>query len=487
MNQRRRISRKQKRARHRNKQQALKAARHLTLGDQHDEDRKAAEAIRQYPNVPRPKQPPFPREREFGFVGHYLNDGFVSQEAETFEAMNVAWKKDAWYWRHDKRGNREPRREDTGIVETNASFSSGLAQVVAKIVEAGELKVAQELVQAAGEAGMAELKNRTGYEPAYLALHPDARGTLSFHFGLWPVDREQRCLIGRSGGGKPGRRGLRTLGHAFICVLRHHNAIGLPERLVQRPKKNLAERDSDDWAVAVAMDRKLRDGLMKLPNGKELLELADELQKAAAKDWLERFGTGAACVAALKQEAEELAKAQKRRKLAAERLVQKKTRRLEEEKLALEVQLEKEKTTAAIMRAKLSEQGNAIKVALRNMGETSETNESEQGNLLIQRSARMAVERNQAGDRVRRVQKELQEVRTRLTGAEEQVTALEAEVTTLRRIKKVARRFFKEILTKPAELRGKAAKIFGHLADLLGFGPDEVNHAITGKSDWPSK
>lgn len=467
MNKRRRISQKQKRARYRNEQQARKAARHLKMGDDHDSDRKAAEAIRQYPNVPRLKQPPFPRERELGFVGHYLAGGFVAQEAEAFEAMNVAWKKDAWYWRHDKRGNRQPRREDTGIVETNASLSSGLAQVVAKIVEAGELKLAQQLAQAAGEAGMAELKKRTGYEPAYLALHPDARGTLSFHFGLWPVDRGQRCLIGRSVGGKPGRRGLRTLGHAFISLLRHDAAIGLPENVVRRAKKNLAERDSDDWAVAVAMDRKLRDELMKLPNGKELLEQADELQKAAAKDWLERFGTGAAGVAALKQEAEDLAESLGRRKLAAERLVQKKTRRLEEEKLALEVQLEKEKTTAAIMRAKLSEQGNAIKVALRNMGETSETNESEQGNLLIQRSARVVVERNQAGDRVRRAQKELQEVRTRLTGAEEKVTALEAEVTILRRIAEAAMKLVEVLSAKALNLGKKASRLLEELSALL--------------------
>ena len=182
MNQRRRISRKQKRARYRNQQQALKAARHLTLCDQHDEDRKAAEAIRSFPNVPRPQQSPFPREREFGFVGHYLSGSFVPQDAEAFEKMNVACKRDAWYWRHDKRGNRKPRQQDTGLVETNVSLSCGLAQVAAKLVEEGGLKLVQKLVQAAGEAGLAELKNRTGYEPAFLALHPDARGTLSFHF-----------------------------------------------------------------------------------------------------------------------------------------------------------------------------------------------------------------------------------------------------------------------------------------------------------------
>jgi hypothetical protein len=464
MNQRRRLSRKQKRARHRNKQQALKAARHLTPGDQHDEDRKAAEAIRQYPNVPRLKQPPFPREREFGFVGHYINDGFVSQEAEAFEAMNVAWKKDAWYWRHDKRGNREPRREDTGIVETNASLSSGLAQVVAKLVEGGELKVAQELAQAAGEAGMAELKNRTGYEPAYLALHPDARGTLSFHFGLWPVDREQRCLIGRSAGGKPGRRGLRTLGHAFICVLRHHDAIGLPEDLVRRAKKNLEERDSDDWAVAVAMDRKLRDELRKLPNGKELLAQADEFQKAAARDWLERFYATGEGVAMLKAERDKALEKLRRRKVAAERLARMRTRRLEEQKLKLEVQAKNDRQAAYAMSNKVAEQTNAIKTALCHMGVDSEKAGSESCAVLVQKSEQVMKALNQAGQDLHAAQSELNERKTRLDAANERITGLESE---LKKLKKLAGNLVDELRAKSVKLRTKAADLLSRLSEHL--------------------
>jgi hypothetical protein len=481
MNHKRKISRKQKRVRHQSRKKAVRAARHLTLGDQHDIDRRAAEAVRMFPSVPRLKQTPFPLEREFGFAGHYIDGVFVVQAADAFVAMNVTYKEDAWYLRHDKRAGRKPRRKDTGIIETNVSVSCGLAHVLASFVEAGELKLAQNLAHSAGEAGMEELKRRTGYDSAFMALHPDAYGTLSFHFGLWPVDREKRCLIGRSEGGTRGRRGLRSLGHAFISILRHHGAIGLPENLIRRAEKNITHRDPDDWAVANAMDCKLRSELMKLPDGKQILERADEFQKAAAEEWLERFYTTAGGVELLKAERDDAVKKLRRRKVAAERLARMKSRRMEEQKLALEDQAKSDRQAADRMSNKVAEQTNAIKTALCHMGVDSEKAGSESCAVLVQKSEQVMKALNQAGQDLHAAQSELNERKTRLDAANERITGLESELKTL---KKLATNLVDELRDKSVKLRRKAADFLSRLSELLGKRTDvEHGQGLTSMDD----
>ena len=137
---------------------------------------------------------------------------------------------------------------------------------------------------------------RTGYQPGYLSIHPDAEGTLSTHYGSWTVDTKQRKLLGISATGKRGRKGPKNLGSSFISILRHDRAIGLPAELTRMPKKNLEERDPLDWAISNEMDRIVKEELVKLPNGQELLTLADEYQREAAKDWLRRYRTSKAGV-----------------------------------------------------------------------------------------------------------------------------------------------------------------------------------------------
>jgi hypothetical protein len=330
-----RISKKQKRVKATNRKTAARVSRHLVMGDQHDNDREAAARIRAFPVVPKLEQAPFPHERKVGFVGHFINGEFCVQGPANFEKMNVACKANAWYWRHDPRGNREPRLKISGIVETNVAISAGLAHVLADMAKEEKFDDVRRLTLCAGKAGMEEFERRSGYWAAYMALHPDSEGTLSAHFGLWPVDRKERKLIGRSATGKKGRRGLRTLGDAFMSVLRHHFAIGLPANLVWRPLENLKERDPDDWAVGLVMDRVLREEISKLPNGQKLLQQADEYQKAAARDWLARYEAGAAGLAKLKTERDAAFKAADRRKTAAERLFRRKDRGLEKEKAVL--------------------------------------------------------------------------------------------------------------------------------------------------------
>lgn len=288
---RKKVSRKQKRVKARNLATARKVSRHLVMGNQHDMDRAAAEKLRVFPSVPRLIQPPFPRAREVGFAGHWIDGEFRIQDGDAFVEMNVGVKANAWYWYKDPRGNRRDQPKYSGVVETNVALRTGIARVLAEMVDANQLDVARDIASRAGLAGMHLLGTRTGYIPAYLVMHPDAVGTLSFHFGMLPVDINKRCLVGRSAGGRRGRRGLRLLNDAFTSVLRHHEAITLPQALVRRPLENVKERDPDDWAVAQEMDRVAIQELFQLPGGEVLVRRADEIQKEAARDWLERYKT----------------------------------------------------------------------------------------------------------------------------------------------------------------------------------------------------
>ncbi len=237
--------------------------------------------------------------------------------------MNLECKKDCWYLRQDKRPGRSPRIEKTGLVEMNAAIMAGLARELAKAVNAGNLKAVKRILHRAAVIGMAELTKRTGYEGCYVAAHPDSEGTLSFHFGLWPIDRENRCLIGISGGGKRGRRGLRTLGDAFTSVLRHHAAIGLPEELIRLPLWNVKQRRPDDWAVSRVMDKVVREELEQGPDGKQVVAAAEEYQREAARDWLARFNAGALGVEKMHMRLRKAEAKLHRRKVAAERLLAK--------------------------------------------------------------------------------------------------------------------------------------------------------------------
>ncbi len=457
MNRKRSISRKQKRARYRDKQKATRASKHLTLGEQHDADRKAADAMRAFPIVPRLKQPPFPRDREFGFAGHYVNEVFVKQNEEDFVAMNVANKEDAWYWRHDPRGGRKPRRQDTGIVESNVSFSAGLARVLASLVEEGKIAPAQELVLIAGKAGMDVLRQRTGYAPSYMALHPDALGTLSLHYGLWPVDREERCLIGRSACGKKGKRGLRMLGHCLMSLLRHDEAIGLPDDIVWRARENLKERDPDDWAVATAMDQTLRKEIGKLPNGEDLLRRADEYQRLAAKDWLERHAAGAAGMAALKSAKDGAVKKEARLKKAAERLLRLKTRNLEAQK------------------TKLQAQSTADQEQIRRLSDCLASQK--------QSAAQVMSERDKAQDTLRRMSQEKEVTSNSLRQANEKIAALEKEIDPLRKLKEVVGKLLAELLLASVKLGKKVHELLGQIAPLLGVEIAQERHGINKTDD----
>lgn len=311
-----RVCKKQKRVKATNAKTARRVSKHLLMGDQHDSDRAAAEKLRSFPTVPRLKQSPFPREREFGFAGHWIEGKFHIQGDDDFVDMNLACKENAFYLYKDPRGNREDRVRVTGIVETNVAISSGLARELAAVVNGGDILKARSLALTAGKAGMECLAKRTGYSPAYMALHPDSVGTVSFHFGLWPVDPEKRCLIGRSAGGKKGRRGLRLLGDAFMSVLRHDQAIALPADLVHQPLQNLKERDPDDWAIGLTLDRVIRDEISCWPDGENILKRVDDYQRQAALEWLLRFGNAGG------YRQNEFKKKLERRKAAAKRLMQ---------------------------------------------------------------------------------------------------------------------------------------------------------------------
>lgn len=105
-------------------------------------------------------------------------------------------------------------------------------------------------------------------------------------------------------------------------ILRHHQAIGLPEELTYQPLENLRERSPDDWAAAGIMDSTVRDELGKLPEGEKILARVDEYQKQAAREWYERFTRAGG------YRQREFKKKLARRKEAATRLIERSNRRI---------------------------------------------------------------------------------------------------------------------------------------------------------------
>jgi len=290
------ISRGQKRVLNLSPKSSARRALHLFLGDEHDIDRVEAEKLRQYHLVPRKKQHPFPFARVVGFTGCWFETDrrafFKIQEKNEFVQTFTERLKMSYYLRKDRRGNRKARPQPSSPIETNIALRTGLSLVLAELARAGEVNFVHSLYVKAATTGMEVLEKRTGYRRSYMAGHPDAQGTLSVHFGLWSVDKIEHKLIGRSANGKPGRKGLRTLGHCFRSLLLLDDALPLPLRAMERPKKNLSTRDPDDWAALQAMNQVVEAALSRRRDGPELLAKAKKYQEEAAEDWLRRSQGG---------------------------------------------------------------------------------------------------------------------------------------------------------------------------------------------------
>ena len=330
------ISRKQKRARTKNPRSDKQRALHLFLGDEHDKDREQAAKLRLYRTIPRKVQQPFPQAREVGFAGHWigdLNPEFKIQNKEDFVAMNLDRVKNCYYFRKDnrpERKNNKPRKEQSGLLETNAALETGWSMVLADLVRRGEVSYVRNICLVAGKSGMKKLCELTGYLPEYMACHPDSEGTLSFHLGVSPVDVKNRMLIGLSATGKRGRKGLKNLGHCFISVLEHAEACELPSKILERPKKNLNERKPHDWQFMIAMNECIQEQILQRSDGMELQQAAKRYKQEAAEDWKRRFLLGTE-ETLIEEKHKKVSKQRQRRKLAFQRFMAKKNGRHQEE------------------------------------------------------------------------------------------------------------------------------------------------------------
>lgn len=285
----RRVTSKQKRAK-----ESSNSSRHLVFSsEKHAEDRKAADRLRSMPRIPRVSREPFPAGKQIAFQGHFGGEKFLFQGEEDFVKANISVKNEnSWYYSPDKRrSGGKGRKTKTGVMEVNVALPVGQAMLLSKVCEQNPdcRGLVQEMLLEVAKAGMAKAEALTGYRPVYMALHPDSEGVLSFHLGLSPVDTETRRLLGISGDGRKGRKGLRLLGDAFMSILRHSRYVDIPQRLMILPKNALEkEGRTADWEIGLEMEKKMVEVAKKKWPGFE--KKSEEYGKSEAEDWVKRAG-----------------------------------------------------------------------------------------------------------------------------------------------------------------------------------------------------
>jgi len=277
-------------------------------------------------------------------------------------------------------------------------------------------------------------------------------GTLSLHFGMWPVDPEKHCVIGRSAGGKPRKRGLRLIGDAFMAVLRHHRAIGLPGDLVRQPMLNMRERHPDDWSAGLEMDRVVRRELGQLPDGEKILKRAHEYQCQAANDWLERFGRAGG------YQQREYKKKMARRKAAATKLLEADRERI--------VRSDADAIALRKRNEDMSEHGRFLESELVNLGAVLK---QVPGETVLEAAARLAGHEASAKE-IQRENISLKKEASRLQVAEEDSTNAKTENQKLRDELEQSRKTIAELLDEIAPLR-VLKKLVGMLIEALNAMP----------------
>jgi hypothetical protein len=240
--------------------------RHLFYQNpQHEKDRKKAQLLRSRQSIFLPKMyellmksSDFPRASEVAFLV-----GISDQKATVFDPTPDPetgsdlrpevvdfWHKihedRAYYIRKDKKkkdGSFYQRKQATnGVKECTISLPIGWTKVLKTAIETGLLSPAglSQDLQEIGQLLLQEMHSRTGYEPLFLALHPDSETNMQFHLGLGSVDPITREPLGRSGTGERGKKSIREAGTCFLNVWRHaKKAVLNPQQLEKFEKENL--------------------------------------------------------------------------------------------------------------------------------------------------------------------------------------------------------------------------------------------------------
>jgi hypothetical protein len=146
--------------------------------------------------------------------------------------------------------------------------------------------------------------------------------------------------------------------------------------------------------------------------------------------------------------------------------------RSEQEKVAAETALERERETVETIRGELAENNRAIAAALKHLGTPAEVADAEHCGALIRRAEQVVIERDQAAQARRDAESENEKRGHRFEEARQKALALENEVTRLGRIAEVAMKLVEalsaKLSAKALNLGKKASGLLEELSILLG-------------------
>ncbi len=261
----------------------VKAAKHLVwTSSTHKTDQKAADNLRASISVETPVVYRAPIKHDVDIacqVLYYSHEGKKNAKyvngTEYVKEVSKEMRKRSWYMSSGR------KRKVKGIIDTYVSLAPWWTKVLNEDMESGRLTAEQVkgiVVKLAGKA-MDVLKTRTGYEPLYFAVHPESLNNLHVHFGVCNVS-ESNKLLGRSGGGKTGKRGLRHAGDCNLALMRMNSV--LPHPWTRKGAFKALMKDCDDVAMAQAIDSTLA---VLLP---DRVERAKAMGVAHVKEWVKR-------------------------------------------------------------------------------------------------------------------------------------------------------------------------------------------------------
>jgi hypothetical protein len=242
------------------------ALRHLIFQNpQHQKDRKKAQLLRARQAIVITRNPKilkeisdFPKASEVAFMVGFSDQKRVifdptsdpktgsDLRPEVVDFWNKIHHERAFYFRKGKKKKDgtfyDKKTPIKGVRECTISLPIGWTKVLKNEVEKGFLNPVQlsKELQEIGQLLLQEMHSRTGYEPLFLTLHPDSVTNLQFHMGLGSVDPLTKKLLGRSGTGEEGKKGLREAGFVFLNVWRNAKKAKLnPEQLKRFEEENL--------------------------------------------------------------------------------------------------------------------------------------------------------------------------------------------------------------------------------------------------------
>ncbi len=284
----------------------LRAGRHLVFNHPiHQQDRESAAQFRRLVPVAfvedKAAKPPasFPEAAQIGKVlalgpsGWTELDKGAKVDEETGKMKVPEW--DSFYkfildsraFYLKKRGKKKDgspqyiKTPTRGVKDNTISLPIGWTKTFSENLKTGKLSArdVDESLEKISKQLMETQRQRTGWEPLYIAVHPDSERNFQFHFGMGSVDQETRQLLGRSATGKPGKQGLREAGFNFLNVWRHarkckltpEEELRFEEKFLKMPKLKFKGKNTnwdgsekilhggfDDVALAVRLEELLK-------------------------------------------------------------------------------------------------------------------------------------------------------------------------------------------------------------------------------------